>query len=72
LATVTFNILVGVVNKRSKNIRFDATGAGDVHEAGRSIKYSEAITAGGTITITTTGTVGGTWTVDSLRVYGVI
>jgi hypothetical protein len=71
-ATVTFNILVGAVNKRSRNIRFDATGAGDVHEAGRTLKYSESITGGATITITTTGTSNGTWTVDSLRVYGVI
>jgi hypothetical protein len=69
---VTFNLLVGAVNKRSKNIRFDATGTGDQHEAGRLLKYSEPITAGATITITTTGTANGTWTVDSLRVYGVI
>jgi hypothetical protein len=71
-ATATFNILVGAVNKRSRNITIDATGAGDQHEVGRVLKYSEAITAGGTITITTTGVVGGTWTIDSLRVYGVI
>jgi hypothetical protein len=69
---VTFNIVVGGVTKRSHNIEFDATGAGDQFESGRSLKYSEAITAGATITITTTGTANGTWEVDSLRVYGIV
>ena len=67
-ATVTFNILVGATNKRSRLIRHNSSGS----EAGRTLKYSEAITAGGTITVTTTGTNNGTWTIDSLRVYGVI
>jgi hypothetical protein len=70
--TATFNILVGATNKRSRLIRVDATGAGDQHDVGKVLKYSESITAGGTITITTTGVSGGTWTIDSLRVYGVI
>jgi hypothetical protein len=69
---VTFNIIVGGVTKRSHNIEFDATGAGDQFESGRPLKYSEAITAGATITITTTGTANGTWEVDSLRVYGIV
>jgi hypothetical protein len=69
---VTFNIVVGGVTKRSHNIEFDATGAGDQFESGRPLKYSEAITAGATITITTTGTANGTWEVDSLRVYGIV
>ena len=71
-ATVTFNIVVGGVNKRSKIVRLDATGTSDQHDVGRNLKYSEAIAAGATITITTTSSSGGTWTVDSLRVYGVI
>jgi hypothetical protein len=69
---VTFNIVVGGVTKRSHNIEFDATGAGDQFESGRSLKYSEAITGGATITVTTTGTANGTWEIDSLRVYGMI
>lgn len=69
---VTFNIVVGGVTKRTHNIEFDATGTGDQFESGRSLKYSEAITAGATITITTTGVANGTWEVDSLRVYGIV
>jgi hypothetical protein len=69
---VTFNIVVGGVNKRAHNIESDATGPGDQQTMGRTLKYSEAITGGDTITITTTGTTGGTWTVNSLRVYGVL
>jgi hypothetical protein len=69
---VTFNIVVGGVTKRTHSLEFDATGAGDQFESGRSLKYSEAITGGATITVTTTGTANGTWEVDSLRVYGMI
>jgi hypothetical protein len=68
---VTFNLVVGGVTKRSHQIEFDATGTGDQFESGRSLKYSEAITAGATITLTTTGTANGTWESDSLRVYGI-
>ena len=69
---VTFNIIVGGVTKRSHNLEFDATGTGDQFEAGRSLKYSEPITGGATIEITTTGRANGTWEVDSLRVYGIV
>jgi hypothetical protein len=69
---VTFNLVVNGVTKRSKVLRIDATGPLDAHEVGRTLKYSEAITGGGVITITTTNSLGGSWTVDSLRVYGVI
>ena len=71
-ATVTFNIIVGGVAKRSKIVRIDATGALKQYNVGRSLKYSEQITGGAIIQITTTSSTGGTWTVDSLRVYGVI
>ena len=71
-ATVTFNIIVGGVAKRSKIVRIDATGALKQYNVGRSLKYSEQITGGAVIQITTTSSTGGTWTVDSLRVYGVI
>jgi hypothetical protein len=63
---------VGGVAKRSKIVRIDATGALKQYNVGRSLKYSEQITGGATIQITTTSSTGGTWTVDSLRVYGVI
>jgi hypothetical protein len=69
---VTFNIVVGGVTKRTHNIEFDATGTGDQFESGRTLKYSAAIPAGATITVTTTGTANGTWEVDSLRVYGIV
>ena len=69
---VTFNLVVGGVTKRTQQLEFDATGTGDQFEGGRVLKYSEAITAGATITITTTGTANGTWEVDSLRVYGIV
>jgi hypothetical protein len=71
-ASVTFNIIVGGVTKRSKIIRIDNTDFPDQHNVGRSLKYSESITSGALIAITTTSSAGGTWTVDSLRVYGVI
>jgi hypothetical protein len=69
---VTFNIVVGGVVKRTHNIEFDATGAGDQFESGRTLKFSEPITAGATISITTTGIANGTYEVDSLRVYGIV
>ena len=71
-ATVTFNIIVGGVTKRSKIIRIDNTDFPDRHDVGRSLKYSEMISGGAVIAITITSFTGGTWTVDSLRVYGVI
>jgi hypothetical protein len=69
--TATFNILVGAVNKRAQQIEIDNMGAANQFDVGRVIKYSEAITAGGTITVTTTGVANGSWQVDALRVYGV-
>jgi hypothetical protein len=67
---VTFNILVGAVNKRSHQIEADAVAAVQFDQ-GRVLKFSEVNTAGGTVTVTTSGFANGTWTVDSLRVYGV-
>lgn len=69
---VTFNLVVGGVTKRTHQIEGDNTGAGDQQDKGRVLKYSEAITAGAVIDITTTAIANGTWKVDSLRVYGVI
>jgi hypothetical protein len=68
----TFNILVGAVNKRAQQIEIDNMGAANQFDMGRVIKYSEAITAGGTITVTTSGVSNGSWQVDALRVYGVL
>jgi len=66
----TFIISVGAINKRSQQIEADAV-AGVQFDQGRAMKFSELNTAGGVVTITTTGVANGTWTVDSLRVYGV-
>jgi hypothetical protein len=70
-SNVTFNIVVGGVTKRTHTDEGDATGATDQQEKGRTLKYSEAITGGATIEITTTTVLNGTWEVDALRVYGV-
>lgn len=69
--TATFNLDYGGVVKRTVLIRFDATGAGDTHSAGYTLKYSEAFTGGGLVKITTTGVANGTWAIESFRVYGV-
>jgi hypothetical protein len=69
---VTFNIEINNVVVRNALIEFDATGAGDQHAAGYTLKYSQPLTAGGTIDISTTSVANGTWTVESLRIYGVI
>ena len=71
-SNATFNIVVGGVTKRTHTDEGDATGGGDQQEKGRTLKYSEAITTGATIEITTTAVANGTWSVDSLRVYGVL
>jgi hypothetical protein len=68
----TFELQYGGVTKRNALIEFDATGAGDQHAAGYTLKYSEAFTAGGVVRINTTGVANGTWTVESFRVYGII
>ena len=54
-------------------MRGDATGVGDQFAMGAVLKWSGAITAGATITVSATVNTGaGTWDVHSLRVYGVI
>ena len=68
--TATFNILVGATNKRAQQIEIDAV-AGVQFDMGRVLKFSEVNTAGGTVTVTASGVANGSWTVDSLRVYGV-
>ena len=68
----TFVLEYGGVTKRDALIEFDATGAGDQHAAGYTLKYSEAFTGGGVVRINTTGVANGTWTVESFRVYGII
>ena len=71
-SNANFNIVVGGVTKRTKTIEGDNTGGGDQQEKAALLKYSEAITAGATIEITTTTVALGTWEVDALRVYGVL
>lgn len=69
---VRFELLYGGVIKRNAAIEFDATGAGDQHAAGFTLKYTEAFTGGGVIRVDAQNVANGTWAVESLRVYGVI
>lgn len=66
-----FNIVVGGVTKRTLTLSGDATGTGDQFQSGGTCKYSEAITGGAVIDITTTTVANASWVVFSLRVYGV-
>ena len=66
-----FNILVGGVTKRTLTLSGDATGTGDQFQSGGTCKYSEAITGGAVIDVTTTTVANASWVVFSLRVYGV-
>jgi len=70
-ASCNFCIYVGSTVKRIVECFASATGAGDYMRDGIAAKYSEAITAGATITIRTENTVNATFQVNSLRVYGV-
>lgn len=69
-----FQLLYDAVIVRGANIEFDATGAGDQHAAGYTLKFSDVYTSGGTVSIRvqTVGAINGIWTVESFRVYGVI
>jgi hypothetical protein len=72
-STVTFNLVIAGNTRRSVLLDADATGAGDVFGMGGVLKYSEPLTGGGTITVQAVVVAGnGTWTVASLRVYGVL
>lgn len=66
-----FNIVVSGVTKRTLTLSGDATGTGDQFQSGGTAKYSEAITAGAVIDITTTTVANCSWTVFALRIYGV-
>ncbi len=72
LSTCDFSIFVGATQKRVVENLNSATGAGDFVRSGISIKYSEAITAGATITLRTQNVSNAGWNVCSLRIYGVI
>ncbi|MBI5700469.1 hypothetical protein HZC34_01315 [Candidatus Saganbacteria bacterium] len=59
--------------KETIPIRGKGNNAGDSHSLSGSIKYSEALTGGGTVKIYNTATTAnGTWHVRSFRVYGII
>lgn len=61
------------VTKATSNLKFRGNNASQEHKAVGVLKYSEAMTAGGTVQINITAvTVNGTWRVNSLRVYGII
>lgn len=70
---VTFAIKIDGVVKESVPLRQDATGQGDFWQLGTQLKWSGQQQAAATIDISATVNEGaGTWTVKSLRVYGVI
>lgn len=69
--TATFEILYGATVVRNALMEFDATGTGDQHSAGYTLKHCQSFTAGGTVSIRTTSVVNGVWTVESFRVYGI-
>jgi hypothetical protein len=57
---------------RALTLRADATGTGDVFTDGTIIKYIRPLATGGDIEVKVTVNAGaGTWTVESLRVYGI-
>lgn len=69
-----FELLYDAVIVRDARIEFDATGNGDQHAAGYTLKFTDAYASGGTVSIRvfTVGAINGTWTVESFRVYGII
>lgn len=70
---VTFAIRIDGAVKESVPLRQDATGQGDFWQLGTQLKWSGQQQAAATIDISVTVNEGaGTWTVKSLRVYGVI
>ena len=72
LSTCDFAIYVGATQKRVVENLNSPTGLGDFVRSGIAIKYSEAITAGATITLRTQNVSNATWNVCSLRIYGII
>jgi hypothetical protein len=67
----SFNIIINTVTKRTLVLSGDATGTGDQFQSGGTAKYSEPLTGGGTISITTTSVANASWKVFALRVYGI-
>jgi hypothetical protein len=67
----SFNIVINSVTKRTLVLSGDATGTGDQFQSGGTAKYSEPLTGGGTISITTTSVANASWKVFALRVYGI-
>jgi len=71
-ASCDFAIYVDSTVKRIVECRASATGSGDFIRDGIAIKYSEAITAGASLTLRSENVVNATFQVNSLRIYGVI
>lgn len=69
----TFDIQYAAVTKGTSNLKLRGNNVGQEHKVLGVLKYSELMTAGGTVQINVTAvTVNGTWRVNSLRVYGII
>jgi hypothetical protein len=71
-SNVRFEIRYDLTIVRNAVIEFDATGNADQHAAGYTLKYSEPFTGGGQIFIDAVNVANGTWTIESLRIYGII
>lgn len=67
-----FAIYIDATLKRTVECRASATGAGDFMRDGISVKYSEAIPSGATITLRTLNTSNCSYQVNSFRIYGVV
>lgn len=71
---LSYRLMNGTTINREFRLKQDATGSGDTWILGGSLKFSEAMTAGGTVDIDVIGINGAgyTWTVHSFRVFGIV
>lgn len=68
-----FDLKFGAVTKETTSLRAKGINAGDAHDFVGVLKYSEAFTAGGNISLDVNViTANGTWYVKGFRIYGVI
>ena len=71
---ISYRLMNGTTINREFRLKQDATGNGDTWILGGSLKFSEAMTSGGTVDIDVIGINGAgyTWTVHSFRVFGIV
>jgi hypothetical protein len=69
----TYDVQYVGVTKATSNLKLRGNNVAQEHKILGVIKYSEAMTAGGTVQVNVTAvTVNGTWRILSFRVYGII